>query len=104
MITADEPVMLPNIYLPKIGDDSPVYTFCDHLASVKAIAFNPQLSNSLATGGGTADRTIKFYNLSTGTLCHSEQTDSQVWNIASLFSASQDRERGRGSRLEQFSY
>uniref|UniRef100_A0A915CKH7 Anaphase-promoting complex subunit 4-like WD40 domain-containing protein n=1 Tax=Parascaris univalens TaxID=6257 RepID=A0A915CKH7_PARUN len=68
MITADEP--------------SPIYTFCDHLASVKAIAFNPQLSNSLATGGGTADRTIKFYNLSTGTLCHSEQTDSQVNAIA----------------------
>uniref|UniRef100_A0A0M3J8X1 Cell division cycle protein 20 homolog (inferred by orthology to a human protein) n=1 Tax=Anisakis simplex TaxID=6269 RepID=A0A0M3J8X1_ANISI len=48
------------------------------LASVKAIAFHPQQAHLLATGGGTADRSIKFWNLTTGTLCHSEQTDSQV--------------------------
>lgn len=71
---------------------------------MKAIAFNPQLSNSLATGGGTTDRTIKFWNLSTGTLCHSEQTDSQVWNIASLFSTSEDggKDGGGGQQVGVF--
>lgn len=56
----------------------PLYSFSDHLASVKAIAFNPHQAHSLATGGGTVDRTIKFWNLASGTLCHSQDTDSQV--------------------------
>lgn len=68
MVSAEEP--------------TPVYTFDDHLSSVKAIAFNPNNPNSLATGGGINDRCIKLWNLSTGTLCHSEETDSQVNAIA----------------------
>lgn len=57
---------------------SPMYTFNDHLSSVKAIAFNPHQMHSLATGGGITDRCVKFWNLSSGTLCHSFKTDSQV--------------------------
>uniref|UniRef100_A0A915PML6 Anaphase-promoting complex subunit 4-like WD40 domain-containing protein n=1 Tax=Setaria digitata TaxID=48799 RepID=A0A915PML6_9BILA len=68
MLTADDP--------------DPLYNFSDHLASVKAIAFNPHQAHSLATGGGTVDRTIKFWNLASGTLCHSQDTDSQVNALA----------------------
>jgi cell division cycle 20-like protein 1 (cofactor of APC complex) len=32
----------------------------------------------LASGGGTADRTIKFWNTATGTLLNSIDTGSQV--------------------------
>ncbi|VDM45415.1 unnamed protein product [Toxocara canis] len=76
---------LVNVWEPNMinaEEPAPLYTFSDHLASVKAIAFNPQQSHSLATGGGTTDRSIKFWNLTTGILCHSEQTDSQVNAIA----------------------
>ena len=37
----------------------------DHKAAVKAIGFNPR-HPSIASGGGTADRTIKFRNTYTG--------------------------------------
>ncbi|VDN24881.1 unnamed protein product [Gongylonema pulchrum] len=47
-----------------------------------ALAFNPHHPHSLATGGGTTDRTVKFWNLATGTLCHSQDTMSQVNGIA----------------------
>ncbi|EJW88908.1 hypothetical protein WUBG_00182 [Wuchereria bancrofti] len=63
-------------------DPDSLYSFSDHLASVKAIAFNPHQAHSLATGGGTVDRTIKFWNLASGTLCHSQDTDSQVNALA----------------------
>ncbi len=36
--------------------------FSDHQAAVKAIAWNPNQYGLLATGGGTADRCIRFWN------------------------------------------
>ncbi|VDN05660.1 unnamed protein product [Thelazia callipaeda] len=70
LLSAEDPVQLP------------LYNFSDHLASVKALAFNPHQAHSLATGGGTVDRTIKFWNLASGTLCRSEDTSSQVNALA----------------------
>ncbi|MFH4976526.1 hypothetical protein AB6A40_003235 [Gnathostoma spinigerum] len=67
MLTADEP--------------EPLYVLSDHLASVK-VGFNTIQRNSLATIGGTTDRTIKFWNLESGALMQSVQTDSQVNGIA----------------------
>lgn len=40
----------------------PVYKFTEHCAAVKAIAWSPHQRGLLASGGGTADRTIKFWN------------------------------------------
>lgn len=60
------------------------FTLTDHQAAVKALAWSPHESHLLATGGGTADRTIKFWNTRTGSLLNSIDTGSQVcalqWN------------------------
>lgn len=64
--------------------DTPKYCFNQHQAAVKAIAWCPWQSGLLASGGGTADRTLKFWNCSTGQLVNSIDTNSQVcaiqWN------------------------
>lgn len=49
-----------------------------HAAAVKALAWCPFQSNLLASGGGTADRSIKFWNTHTGALLNSIDTGSQV--------------------------
>jgi len=38
-----------------------------HIAAVKAIAWSPHQHGLLASGGGTADRTIRFWNTLAGT-------------------------------------
>lgn len=40
----------------------PTYKWGEHNAAVKAIAWSPHQRGLLASGGGTADRTIKFWN------------------------------------------
>lgn len=49
-----------------------------HQAAVKALAWCPWQPNLLASGGGTADRRIRFWNCSTGTCLHDIDTKSQV--------------------------
>ena len=56
---------------------TPVYSFT-HTAAVKALAWCPWQSNTLASGGGCRDRQIKFWNTSTGTCSRSIDTGSQV--------------------------
>jgi cell division cycle protein 20 (cofactor of APC complex) len=55
-----------------------------HQAAVKALAWCPFQTNVLASGGGTADRCIKFWNTHTGAMLNSIDTGSQVcalqWN------------------------
>ena len=66
------------------SSQSPRFQFTDHQAAVKALAWSPHERNLLATGGGTADRCIKFWNSQTGALLNSIDTGSQVcalqWN------------------------
>ena len=63
---------------------SPRFELVDHQAAVKALAWSPHERNLLASGGGTADRNIKFWNTQTGSLLNSIDTGSQVcalqWN------------------------
>ncbi len=40
--------------------------YTDHKAAVKALAWSPQQHGLLATGGGTADRTLRLRNVLTG--------------------------------------
>jgi cell division cycle 20-like protein 1 (cofactor of APC complex) len=40
----------------------PLAKFSEHIAAVKAIGWNPHKRGLLATGGGTADRCIRFWN------------------------------------------
>ena len=49
-----------------------------HTAAVKALAWCPFQANLLASGGGTADRSIRFWNTHTGALLNSIDTGSQV--------------------------
>ena len=60
------------------GQARPVHSLAGHQAAVKALAWCPFQSNLLATGGGTADRCIKFWNTSTGAMLNSIDTGSQV--------------------------
>ncbi len=48
------------------ANDRPTHRITAHQAAVKALAWCPFQANLLATGGGTADRTIKFHNTHTG--------------------------------------
>ncbi|KAJ5377328.1 WD repeat-containing protein srw1 [Penicillium cataractarum] len=63
-------------------NETPLYRFSDHCAAVKAIAWSPHQHHLLASGGGTADRTIKFWNTSTGALIKEVDTGSQVCNLS----------------------
>lgn len=44
----------------------PLYSLNQHQAAVKALAWCPWSTNILASGGGTADRMIRFWNCNTG--------------------------------------
>lgn len=60
---------------------TPKHTFTAHTAAVKALAWCPWQSNLLATGGGTADRFLRFWNTSSGTCVNAVDTKSQVCSI-----------------------
>lgn len=62
--------------------EEPLFKFTDHNAAVKAIAWSPHQRHTLASGGGTADRTIRFRNTQTGVTTQSIDTGSQVCNLA----------------------
>jgi WD40 repeat protein len=52
--------------------------FRQHQAAVKAVSWCPWQPGVLATGGGTADKTIKIWNINSGSLINSVDTKSQV--------------------------
>ena len=60
---------------------APRFTLTEHQAAVKALAWCPFERNTLATGGGTADRCIKTWNSQTGSLLNSIDTGSQVLSL-----------------------
>lgn len=60
---------------------TPRYSISHHQAAVKAIAWCPHQSNLLASGGGTADRKICFWNTTTGALLQEIDTNSQVCSL-----------------------
>ncbi|RKO87435.1 WD40-repeat-containing domain protein [Blyttiomyces helicus] len=58
------------------------HKFDQHTAAVKAIAWSPHTTNLLASGGGTADRKIRFWNTVTNECLKVQDTGSQVCNLA----------------------
>ena len=60
----------------------PVQQYSEHLAAVKAISWSPHQHGLLASGGGTADRCLRFWNTLTGQALQSTDTGSQVCNLA----------------------
>ena len=60
---------------------TPRFLLTQHKAAVKALDWCPFNRSLLASGGGTADRTIKFWNAVSGTVTNSIDTGSQVCSI-----------------------
>lgn len=54
----DNKLMIWNIGAPKNAEAK----FSSHCAAVKALAFSPHKRGLLASGGGTADKTIKLWD------------------------------------------
>lgn len=59
----------------------PKFTKTNHKAAVKAISWCPWQPNLLATGGGSYDRHIHFWNTTTGARVNSIDTGSQVTSL-----------------------
>ena len=59
-------------------EENPLYKFTEHKAAIKAIAWSPHQHGLLVSGGGTADRKIRFWNTLTGMPLHCIDTGSQV--------------------------
>ncbi|XP_073984224.1 cell division cycle 20 protein fzy [Rhodnius prolixus] len=63
------------------SQSTPLHSFRTHLAAVKALAWCPWQPALLASGGGTADRHIRFWNCNTGTSPNFIDTKSQVCGL-----------------------
>jgi cell division cycle 20-like protein 1 (cofactor of APC complex) len=64
------------------SNSQPLARFTEHTAAVKAIAWSPHQHGLLASGGGTADRCIRFWNTSTNAMLNCVDTGSQVRMIS----------------------
>jgi len=64
------------------ANDVPVHKFPHHTAAVKAIAWSPHSHGLLASGGGSQDKHIRFWNTTTGKALECYDTESQVCNLA----------------------
>ncbi|CZT00575.1 related to cell cycle protein p55cdc [Rhynchosporium agropyri] len=60
---------------------APKFTKTNHKAAVKALSWCPWAPNVLATGGGSYDRHIHFWNTTTGARVNSIDTGSQVTSL-----------------------
>ncbi|XP_023018286.2 cell division cycle 20 protein fzy [Leptinotarsa decemlineata] len=60
------------------SNTTPLHSFTSHQAAVKALAWCPWQPHLLASGGGTADRHIRFWNCNTGACVNAIDTRSQV--------------------------
>lgn len=86
----DEPAFLAsggndnvlNVIDSRNPGQQPLHRFADHTAAVKAITWSPHQHGLLASGGGTADRCIRFWNTLSGTALQKIDTGSQVCNLA----------------------
>ena len=58
--------------------DTSLHRLGAHQAAVKALAWCPWQKNLLASGGGTADRMIRFWNSNSGACLNEVDTHSQV--------------------------
>lgn len=58
--------------------EGPLFTFTEHTAAVKALAWSPHKLGLLASGGGKKDKTIQFWNVKTGVNVQYLETNSQV--------------------------
>ncbi|KAF7726451.1 substrate-specific activator of APC-dependent proteolysis [Apophysomyces ossiformis] len=70
-----------NLMVWSFHDNVLMHKLTQHTAAVKAIGWNPHDRGRLVSGGGAADKTIKFWNANSGALISSHDTGSQVCNM-----------------------
>ena len=70
------------IWSASASNGGPALRLPQHQAAVKAISWSPHQHGLLASGGGTADRCIRFWNTTTNTPLQCVDTGSQVCNLA----------------------
>lgn len=76
------------LFIWSAASDKPLEKFSDHQAAVKAINWSPLHRGLLATGGGTADQCIRFWNTINLSQLSCINTGSQVCNL--VFSKTND--------------
>jgi cell division cycle 20-like protein 1 (cofactor of APC complex) len=69
------------LFIWNLQSSQPVNRFNEHTAAVKAIAWSPHQHGLLCSGGGTADRCIRFWNTLSGSSLNCIDTGSQVCNL-----------------------
>uniref|UniRef100_A0A0M3HF04 ANAPC4_WD40 domain-containing protein n=1 Tax=Ascaris lumbricoides TaxID=6252 RepID=A0A0M3HF04_ASCLU len=62
--------------------NEPLQVHTDHSAAVRALAWSPHRNGLLVSGGGTADRHLRFWDILTGQQLQWICTGSQVCNVA----------------------
>ncbi|SSD60024.1 related to APC/C activator protein CDH1 [Saccharomycodes ludwigii] len=60
---------------------TPFMRITEHMAAVKAMAWSPHQRGVLATGGGTADKRLKIWNVNSSTKLKDFDTGSQICNM-----------------------
>ncbi|XYA02241.1 WD repeat-containing protein slp1 [Meyerozyma guilliermondii] len=60
---------------------TPIFSKSNHRAAVKALSWCPYQQSLLATGGGSSDKTIHFWNTSTGARINTIETESQISSL-----------------------
>ena len=83
-------------------NNSPVHRFVEHRAAIKAIAWSPHQYSLLATGGGTQDKTIRFWNVTTGQQLNHIDTGSQVCNLCWSLHSQETIVTGAGDETLRF--
>lgn len=68
----------PQLLVWNQRSQQPVLKLTEHTAAVKAITWSPHQCGLLASGGGTADRCIRFWNTTNGNQLNHIDTGSQV--------------------------
>ncbi len=69
------------LFIWSVSSVTPVARFSEHTAAVKAIAWSPHQHGLLCSGGGTADRCIRFWNSLSAVPLNCVDTGSQVCNL-----------------------
>lgn len=69
------------LFLWSLKEQKEITRFEEHTAAVKALGWSPNNYNLLASGGGTADRCLRFWNTQTLEMTNCIDTGSQVCNL-----------------------
>ncbi|MBW0490207.1 hypothetical protein O181_029922 [Austropuccinia psidii MF-1] len=69
------------IWETRTTNSLPLFRFNDHTAAIKALTWSPHQNGLLASGGGSADKKIRFWNTLNGNLLNQIDTGSQVCSL-----------------------